>query len=143
MGDGAIYTCKKCGTTKNIFTGNGMVSFCEEQLFDFNNKYGNIISRCITDRIQNLEELRKFLKLDNMKIMKNFEDEVYICDNCKNITTKFKFTLVADTKRFRPIYNCELCNHKLRPVSKKEEYNIICPKCGDKGLKDISLVNWD
>ncbi len=140
----SILKCPKCNREYNLFLGNGMRSFCEEQLFDFDNEEGNIIKRSKDNGIVNLNELQKFLKLESTKINKNFGNDYYYCDKCKSFDIRFYYYLESNGKIFRPKYKCKRCDSILNHTSKKDiDYNHYCDKC-NISMKDTGLiVNWD
>ncbi len=141
---GSILKCNKCNREYFLYLGNGMISFCEEQLFDFNNKYGNIIARSNNSGIVNMHELQEFLKLENVKINKNFKNDFYYCDKCKSFEIKFYYYLRNDSKLFVPKYRCKRCNHILNHTPKKNTYySYYCCKC-NVSIEDTGfVVEWD
>lgn len=144
MGNGSILKCHKCNKEYNLFLGNGMFSFCEEQLFDFTQKGGNIIDRSKDNKILNLDELQQFLKLKDISINKNFGNECYYCDNCKNFEIRFYYYLKSGNKVFRPKYKCERCDSILNHTPKKNiNYSHYCKKCNIPMENTGFIVNWD
>lgn len=144
MKSSTILICPKCNREYNIFLGNGMTSFCKEQLFDYTNKEGNIITRSKNNQILNLPELHEFLKLENLKINNNFGNDYYYCDKCKSYEIKFYYYLRIDNRIFRPKYKCERCESTLNHIPKKElDYNHYCSKCNIPMKNTNYIVYWD
>jgi len=145
MGKGTVLKCPKCNSEYDLFLGNGMRSFCEEQLFNFSNDSDeNIIVRSKENEIDNLLELQNFLKLKNIKINQNFGNDYYYCDKCKCFEVRFYYYLKSSGKIFSPKYRCKRCNSKLNHTHKKNMvYNHYCSKCNIP-MKETGLyIYWD
>jgi len=144
MGRGYRYVCKKCGMEKNIYLGNSMFSFCKEQVMDLKRSVGNVLDRAIESEIVNLKELKKFLKLKNVNIEDDFEDDIYYCNNCYTMYGKFKFSLYAEGNIFYPIYKCKRCNSPLvLDEIPNKQYFVRCDKCNIPMEKKLFSFFWD
>ena len=139
MGMGVIYICKKCKREKEILYGVGFSDFGYQD-----NNFKKLIEKGREEQLQNMNQLRKFLKLENVSLKDNYKHDAYICTKCKNIHNKFRYTLIAKNKIFTPKYKCNYCGSELRPKKEHEDFTITCDRCGSiKFEKESKLMMWD
>lgn len=143
MGEKILYLCTDCGNSFSIDFGIGML-FSPENLLDKNYKY-NLLEVCKNENMYNFLELKEFFEKNDDLTIENYGYIPYICGNCKEIKSKFNFTLISqrEQKEFKPIYICEKCGKNLISFSNEEIKNLSCPKCQSKNLKTENFINWD
>lgn len=146
MGVGFTHICKKCNNENQIYFGIGFLD-CPSYYTD--NKFKNLIELGIEENLYNINKLKEFINLKNVRLRDNYERKAYLCNNCHILHTKFRYTLVSDNKVFNPKYKCSHCGNLLRIKKKNEDYKIKCKICGNEDFqKDvpIEMLNmylWD
>lgn len=141
MGTGFIHICKKCNKENSIYYGVGMQDFPSHYTDD---NFKNLIDLGRQQNLYNINKLLEFIKLKNVNLKDNYEHYAYICNNCRIIYNKFRYTLLSENKVFYPKYKCDYCNNFLRIKQENEDYKMKCKNCGSEDFKKETLyMNWD
>ena len=141
MGIGFGYTCKKCGTRKNLFYGIGFLGYKEHYI---NNNFEELIDLGKQDKIRNIERLQEFVKQKNVDMKDGFGNDEYICTKCKCMDVKFRYTLTSDEKRFYPKYSCKYCGGSLKQKKIDDDFKLKCDECGSEEFEqNRHMINWD
>ena len=85
----------------------------------------------------------------------DYSIDIYYCDNCKAVETKFFFSLVQNEKIYIPTYKCCFCENELRriynaddsdnydDIEELQKLNILCKKCGGNDFTIDLEGYWD
>ena len=139
MGEGVGYICKKCKHEKTILYGIGFNDFAYQD-----NNFKKLIEIGKKEELQNINQLLKFIKLENVYLKSNYKHDAYVCTKCKNIHNKFRYTLISNNNRFIPKYKCSYCGSNLKIKKENEDFTITCDKCGStKFEKESKYIMWD
>ena len=141
MGEGYGYICKKCKKEKSILYGIGFLGYKEHYT---DNNFNELVEIGKEEKLKNLENLRKFLELENVDLKDGYGYDAYICPKCDFIDNKFRYILYSDNKKFIPKYSCKYCGNDLRIKHSKEDFKLLCDFCGSKDFEAKPyLINWD
>ena len=139
MGSGIGYICKRCKHEKEILYDKGFTDFGYQD-----NNFKKLIEKGKEEQLQNINQLQKFIKLENVYLKDDYKHDEYICIKCKNIHNKFRYTLISNNKKFTPKYKCNYCGSKLKVKKENEDFVITCDKCGSTEFeKDPIIIMWD
>lgn len=130
---GKIYTaeCFNCNKIYNFDVGIGII-YSKKDLLNYENDFNLLTLFNEKNRIKELEDILKSQKYD---LLNGYGHKIMICDTCKNLYSRFIFTLVDnDNNNFTPKYKCHTCRKKLREILEEEILNIEveCPICRNK-----------
>ena len=141
MGEMILFKCPKCGNKVEIYEGIGEV-WCNIDINVFYppKKGCNINFYHELDK-KIIEEIHKFVNETNKSKLVDLSLQPYLCKNCGKIEAKLYFKIENGNKIYTPTYVCR-CGGKYKKLTKKEQKNITCNKCGNKMMRIISGF-WD
>ena len=130
---GKVYTaeCSKCTRIYNFDVGISSL-YSKNILLDENSEF-NLLT--LFKEKNRKEQLAEILKNKKYNLLDGYGHKIMICDTCKNLYSRFTFTLIDDDKNiFDTVYKCHSCRKKLRELTNEEILNNIfeCPNCKNK-----------
>ena len=138
MGDGFILRCEKCGTENSYLQGIGFM-------------YHSFLKRTKEDviKVKFGKEAQTFIT-ENPDCGFDARNEVYLCPKCEYIKQGVDFRMKTVDKEYKKTYRCGKCKKaEMKPIKldTMRQYErlsrVPCPKCNDKGKKNIGMMMWD
>ena len=126
---GKVYTalCSNCNRLYNFDVGISSL-YDATNLTDINSEF-NLFT--LFKEKKRKEQLEQILKSKTYNIKDDYGHKILICDTCKNLYSRFTFTLINDKDVFETKFKCHTCRKKLRELTDDEILNntFECPNC--------------
>ena len=154
MGQGYELNCIECGFGYSVYLGVGMLyspgsvfgsDGCEPRLADIVKDEG-------------VAEKALSLLKEGYEPDMDYNRELYVCPECRNLSDRFFFKLRKGGERYVPDYKCPECRILLRRAILKNVLDTFgirivyrngrdpdwrCPKCGCRTLTSMFIICWD
>lgn len=130
---GKIFTaeCSSCNRLYNFDVGIGNI-YSKDILFNINSDF-NLMT--LFKEKKRKEELLKLLNPIKYNLQDDYGHNVFICDTCKNLYSRFSFTILDDKneKIFATKFRCHKCRKTLRLIKEDDllHETFKCPNCNN------------